>query len=97
RIGEALLVEREPAVFGVPARRAEAGPEVDHRLAGQLLLAEGFRFLQDLLAAGEGAMRLLVAERPERRHFRVAGEARVLRHDRGRLARADDEQVDRLG
>ena len=96
RIGEHLLVERELAVVGVPAGRAEAGAEVDHRLARQLLLAERLRLLQDLLAAGERAMRLLIAERPQGRHLRMAGEPRVLRHDHRRVAAADDEDVDRL-
>jgi hypothetical protein len=51
--------------------------------------------LQNLVAAGERSMRLLIAERPERGHVRRAGELRVLRHDRCRLARADHEQVER--
>ena len=97
RIGKDVGVEGELAVVGVPARRAEAGAEVDHRVARQLLLAEGLRFLKHLLAAGERAMRLLVAERPQRRHLRMAGEPRVLAHDRRRLPRADHEEIERQG
>ncbi len=39
-------------------------------------------------------MRLLVAERPERRQFGKAGELRVFRHDRDGIARADDEEIE---
>src|SRR5439155_24360030 len=79
----------------IPARRAETGAQINERLAGELLLAKGFRLFQDLLGAGERAVRLLIAESPERRHLRVACEPRVLGHEARRLSRADDEQVDR--
>ena len=49
------------AVVSVPAGRAKAGAEIDQCVAGQFLLAERFRFGEDLLAAGERAVRLLIA------------------------------------
>jgi len=84
RIGEDLLVEGEGAVVGVPARGAEAGAEIDEGVAGELFGAEGFCDGEDLLFAGDGAMRLLEAEGPERRELREAGEICVLVEDAGR-------------
>ncbi len=48
-VGHDLFVEGELAVVGVPARGAKAGAEIDHRVAGQLLLAEGLGLLQESL------------------------------------------------
>ncbi len=40
-------------------------------------------------------MRLLVAETPQRWHLGVAGEARVFRHDRRRIAGSNEEDIER--
>ncbi len=95
RIREDPRVERELTVVRVPARGTEARAQVDQRLARQLFLAEGPRFLQEFLAARERAMRLLIPERPHRRQRGEAGQGGVLRHHAGRIARADDEDVHR--
>ena len=76
----------ELAVARVPSRRRELGAEVDQRVARQLLLAHRARDAEDLVGSVERAMRLLIAERPARRHLRQAGDARVLAHDDRRIA-----------
>jgi hypothetical protein len=50
-----FLVERPFAVVGVPSGRREAGSEKDERVARLALFAEGPGFLEDLVAAGQGA------------------------------------------
>ena len=95
RVGESFQVPVELAVVRVPAVGAEAGAEVDHHVAGQLLVAHQLRLGHDLFGLGQRAVRLLVAERPQRRHLRVAGEFGVLRHHAGGLFRADHEHVER--
>ena len=63
-IGKNFLVEAEFGIVGIPTGRTEAGAEVDHALAGQLLLAEGLGLLEDLFAARQSAVRLVIAEAP---------------------------------
>ena len=65
RIGKHFLIELELSVIGVPAGGTKAGPQIDQGVAGQLLLAKRAGFPQDFLAAGQRAMRLLIAEAPE--------------------------------
>jgi len=59
---------------------------------GSFFLAEGFGFREDGLAAGERAVRLLIAEAPQGRQFGQPGEARVLGHDDGGLGRGDEKR-----
>ena len=95
RIREDVLLPLELAVVRVPARRTEVGAEIDQRVARQLLLAHRLRDPHDFVGARERAMRLLVAERPQRRHLGQPGDARVLAHDRRRILRDDEEAVER--
>ena len=81
RLGKYAGVPRERSIFRVPSGRAEAGAEIDQRIAGKLFLAKCFRLGEDFFSAGQGAMRLLVAQAPQRRHFGITGEPGVLRHD----------------
>ena len=94
-IGEDFLVEVKLAVVGVPARRAEAGAQVDHSVAGQLLFAKCFRFGKNLLAAGERTVRLLVAQAPQRRHFRKSRQPGIFGQDRGGFVRRHQENIER--
>src|SRR5258708_10463981 len=94
-IREGLLLPGELAVVGVPARRAEVGAEIDQRIARQALLAHRPGDPHDLVWTRERAMRLLVAERPERRHLREPGDPRVLAHGLRGIPGDDDEAVER--
>ena len=95
RVGERFGVPGELAVVGVPSVGAEVRAQVDHRVARQLLLAEEACLLKDLFGRAQRAVRLLVAERPQRRHFGKAGNLRVFGHNHRRVFRLDDEEVDR--
>ena len=94
RIRKHRGVESKRAMTGVPARRAEAGAQVDQRITRELLLAECPRYRQDLLTARQRAMGLLVAQRPQRRHLGESRQSRVLRHDLCWIARRNDEKVE---
>ena len=95
RIRKHPRIPGKGTVSGVPARRTETSPEKNHRVAGQLFLAEGPRLGQNLLAARQRPMRLLISQRPKWRHFRIPGEPRVFGHDRSRIGRANHKQVQR--
>jgi hypothetical protein len=66
-IGEDALVPGKGTVLGVPAGRTKSGAEIDERVARKLFLAKSLGFGNDFFVARQSAMRLLVAERPERR------------------------------
>ena len=72
-VGEHTRVPRERSVRGVPAGRTETGAQINQRVAGQPPLTECLCLGEYFLAASECAMRLLVAETPERGHFGVTG------------------------
>ena len=95
RIGEGPWVPGEFAVVGVPAVGAEAGAEKDECVAGKPFLAKGARLLQDLFRRAEGSMRLLVAQGPERRHFRISGDLGILPQNSGGLDGGDDKDIER--
>src|SRR5439155_23077629 len=61
-IGKHGGVPGERAVLGIPAGGAEPGPQVDQRVAGQSLVPKRFRLGHDFLAAGEGAVGLLMSQ-----------------------------------
>src|SRR5215469_879316 len=52
------------AVIGIPAVGAEAGAQVNHCVAWELLLAEHSRFGENFIRRPERSMRLLISERP---------------------------------
>src|SRR5207248_1499776 len=79
----------------VPSSGGESRAEIDERVAGQLPPPEFLGFLQHMLAAFECTARLHVAERPERRQVRKSGNHCVFTHDLRRLARDDEERVER--
>ena len=85
----------ELAVARVPSRWRELRPEIDQAVARQLLLAKGLRNREDFRLARERAARLEIPECPPRRHFWKPGDARVFAQDDLRIARADDEQIER--
>src|SRR5262249_47661333 len=93
-IGEVRRMPGELAVARVPARRRELGSEIDEKIAGQLLLAERFRFGEDFVPARARPMRLLISESTERRNLGEAGDARILAHHDLRILRRDDEYID---
>jgi hypothetical protein len=97
RVGKDSLVEDEGAVAGVPAGGAEAGAEVDHRVARQLLFAKGACLVQNLLTAVEGAVRLLKTERPARGQVRIAGEFSILTQQVGGRLAHHQENILRAG
>src|SRR6185437_2410160 len=94
RLGEVAGMPAELAVARVPAGGRELRAEIDERVAGKALVAHRACDVGYLLGAGERAMRLQIAERPARRHLGQTGDARVLAHDRRRVARRYDEQVE---
>src|SRR5687767_10832695 len=94
-IGEVGLVPGELAVARVPSRRRELGAQVDERVAGELFLAKRLRDAEDFFWTIERARRLLIAERPHRRHLGQPGDTRVLAHDRRRLRSSDHEYIER--
>ena len=55
RVGEIRWMPGELAVAGVPAGRRELRPEVDERVARQVLLAKGACDAEDFGRAGERA------------------------------------------
>jgi hypothetical protein len=94
-IGKSAGIPGEFAVVGVPAVGTKAGAEINHRVTGKFFLPEGARLRQNLLGRTQGPVRLLIAERPERWHFRVAGDLRILSQNRGRLVGGDEEDIER--
>ena len=81
-------LKRERSVPGVPARWAETGPEIDQRVARELLQAERLGDREDLLATRQRAMRLLVTQGPERRHLGTTGESSIPQPSRSTGSRA---------
>jgi hypothetical protein len=92
-IWEDIFVEREGPVAGIPSSGAKAGSQVNEDVAGQLLLTKSFCFLQDLLAARQGTMRLLVSERPGGRHVGKTNQLGKLSHQLRRGVRSQQENV----
>src|SRR5690242_15351873 len=89
------IIPSERAIFGIPPRGTKSGAQIDHRVTGKPLLAERFRFTQNLLTTGERPMRLLISKTPQRRHFRVAGQTGVFGHKRCGIPRTYEEKVER--
>src|SRR5438093_12733023 len=58
----------------VPTRRGESSTEIDQCVTRQFLFTELLRDGFHAFVAAERAMRLLIPERPQRRHFRMAGD-----------------------
>src|SRR3979490_315388 len=96
-MGEYPRVPHERSVFRVPSGGAEARSEKNHGVARQFSFAESFGLLQNFFPVGQGAMRLLVAEAPQRRLFRVASKRSVLGHDGFRIAGANQKYIERQG
>src|SRR5208283_3542105 len=86
-------VPNEGAILGIPSRRTKPRSQIDERVTRKFLFAEGLRLAQNLFAAGEGAVRLLIAETPERGHLGMAGDVSIFRHDYGGIGRGDDEYI----
>ncbi len=95
RIGKNFLVERELAVVRVPPGRAKAGAQINHRVARQFLLAECSSLFQNLFPARQRPMRLLISQAPQRRQFRQSSELAILTHNGRRIARNDQENIQR--
>ena len=95
RFREVRRMPGEFAVARVPAGGRELRAEIDQRLARQLLLAKRSGDPKNLFRPRERPRRLHVPERPERRHFRQARDARVLAHDDERIARRHHKQIKR--
>src|SRR5206468_1789355 len=68
--------------------------QVNHRVARKLALTELPSFFENLLRRAERAMRLLIPERPERRHLRVTSDLRIFIHHGCRFRCADHEQIE---
>src|SRR5262245_115290 len=73
RIREILWMKCELSVVSVPARRCEVGAQIDQCVARQFLFPKGPRDPFDLFGAAQRAVRLQIAERPERRQLGLAG------------------------
>src|SRR5690242_12402344 len=95
RIGKNALVPRERTVLRIPAGRTKTCAEINERVAREFLLAKSFRFGDDLVVACECSMRLLVAERPERRQLGMAGEPGVFGQEHSWFLRDYEENVER--
>ena len=67
RIGKNFGVERERTMPGIPSRWAKARAQINQRVAWEFFLAKGLRNVQHFIAACQGAMRLHIAQRPQRR------------------------------
>src|SRR5689334_6558490 len=93
-IGKDALIPGKGTVLGVPAGRTKSCAEIDERVARKLSLAKSFGFGNDFFVARQSAVRLLVAERPERRQFRMAGEPSVFGHQNFWFLRNQDENVE---
>ena len=95
---EHARIEVERRLPRVPARRREAGAQVDDRVQRDFLFAERVNDVEQQRLAGqilvhELSMRLHVAQRPLGRHDgRPADDGDVL-HELGRLVGVEDEQV----
>src|SRR3954469_24396015 len=92
---EDFAVPGEFSVVSIPADGRKVCSEIDHCIAGQLLLPEGFRFLQDLLRRIQGAVGLLVTETPEGRHLGKTGYFRILGHNRHWILYPYEEEIQR--
>src|SRR5438445_11254249 len=92
-VGEHTRVPRERSIRGVPTGRTETGAQINQRVAGQPPLTECLCLGEYFLAASECAMRLLVAESPERWHLGVTGYTRVRGHDDAGCARRHRETI----
>src|SRR5215813_4016254 len=88
-----MRVPCERPVFSVPSGWAEAGAEINQRVARQFLAAKHFCFVENFLSARQGAMRLQIAKAPQRWQFWIAGQACVLRHDGFGINRAYKEKI----
>src|SRR3954467_11165609 len=94
RVGKDAGIPGERSIFRVPSGGAEASTEIDQRIAGKLFVAKCSGLGENFFAAGQRAMRLLVSETPQRRHFGVTGEPGVFSHDDGGVRGADKEDVE---
>src|SRR5215470_7391359 len=65
---------------GIPTGRTESGPQIDQRITRQLLFTKRLCFRQYLLAARQCSMRLLISQRPNWWHVRIAGKPRPFTH-----------------
>src|SRR5690348_12245167 len=95
RIRKNTRIPRERSVFGIPARGTKPRAQINESVAGKFFFAKRFGFREYFLAAGESAMRLLIAEAPERRHFCMPGQASVFGHNGGGLGGGDEKNVER--
>jgi hypothetical protein len=96
RVRKNLFIERERAMTGVPTRRGIACAEIDHDVTGELFLAEGLDFVENLLPIAECAMRLLVAKCPYRWKMRMTSKIReLIEYDFGSLWRAGAGRKDK--
>src|SRR5947209_2061467 len=93
RIRKGARIPRELAIVGIPPIGAEAGSEINHRVAGQSLFAECPGLSQRLFGRIQSAVRLLISERPEWRHLRKSGDLCILTHYLRGFAGPDDEDV----
>src|SRR5215467_5774735 len=80
RIRKDALVPGERTVLRVPAGRTKSSAEIDEGVTGKFFLSKCFGFGNYLIMICESAMRLLIAERPERGQLRMAGEFGVFGH-----------------
>src|ERR1022692_1445909 len=90
-----FLVELKFSVVGIPAGGTESGAQIDHGIARQLFFTKPAGFLQELLGAGERAMRLLIAKTPQGWQFGITRQSGVFRHDSPRVSRDNNKNVER--
>src|SRR6185436_17886287 len=95
RLGKVRWMPGELSVVRVPPRGREVGAQIDERIAGQLFVAEGARHPLDFVRPVKRAMRLQVAERPQRGHLWMASQARIFTHYLRWLASSHDKDVER--
>ena len=92
-VSENIRVELERVVSEIPARRAKARAQINHRVARQLFFAEGAHLGQIVRFRRKGAVRLHVTKRPFRRHHRRARQPHELAHGIRRLLRVHDKHI----
>jgi hypothetical protein len=90
---EDLGVELERRLPGVPAAWYEAGAEIDDGVERDLLFPERLHDPQHLRIILERAVRLHVAERPQRRHCGGPGDRGEVLHRLLRIVGIEDEDV----
>src|SRR5580698_6799963 len=93
-VGKNSGVPVKRAIFRVPAGGTETGTQINHRVAWQFLFAEHPRFRNYFFAASQRAMRLLIAESPQRRLLGKSGEPCILAENGSWIRGSDQEQID---